>query len=524
MPITNISIENFKGIGKRVDIPIRPITLLFGANSAGKSTILQALLYLRHVLENSEPSQVNVDKLEVSGETIDLGGFDQFVHNQDLNNKVHIAVTVSVDDDGLPISSAGLEKISALTPLKDVNEVSVGVTIRELGEWCCVELYEVKINGEYIAKIQEIDSPENCELAINILHPAFGGMPDNDDEIHPLVSYWLGSDQVVENTMYMGSQPGSELFCIPRMGSSFKDYFRGDSDDENFAEANYYLTQLLIGSCELVHKELKGMRNIGGLREIPDRSYKPRLTQHSEKWYKGIAAWDRFHGDHYEIEPYLNALNRLGLDSRFEVREFLELPKDGIVSSLAYKNKDEEISLDMEESDDVRRELKEARFVQKLIITDEREEVELEPADVGVGISQVLPVVVGAHDKKFTLLSIEQPELHIHPAIQCNLADELVNALFLSDRTTIERESDRVLLLETHSEHLMLRLLRRIRESYDGELPPGVKGLSPESISVVYVERNNQSVKITHLPVTEDGDFEKKWPKGFFEERTEELF
>ena len=103
----------------------------------------------------------------------------------------------------------------------------------------------------------------------------------------------------------------------------------------------------------------------------------------------------------------------------------------------------------MEESDEVRRELKEARFVQKLIITDEREEIELEPADVGVGISQVLPVVVGAHDKKFTLLSIEQPELHIHPAIQCNLADELVNALFHSDRNTIERESDRV-LTETH--------------------------------------------------------------------------
>ena len=88
MPITNISIENFKGIGKRVDIPIRPITLLFGANSAGKSTILQALLYLRHVLENSDPFQVNADKLEVSGETIDLGGFGNFVHDQDLNNQI----------------------------------------------------------------------------------------------------------------------------------------------------------------------------------------------------------------------------------------------------------------------------------------------------------------------------------------------------------------------------------------------------------------------------------------------------
>lgn len=53
--ITRITIENFKGIGDKVDIPIRPITLFFGANSAGKSTVLQALLYLRELLEEEIP-------------------------------------------------------------------------------------------------------------------------------------------------------------------------------------------------------------------------------------------------------------------------------------------------------------------------------------------------------------------------------------------------------------------------------------------------------------------------------------
>ncbi len=47
--ITGITIENFKGIGDRVDLDLRPITLLFGANSAGKSTILHALHYLHEV-------------------------------------------------------------------------------------------------------------------------------------------------------------------------------------------------------------------------------------------------------------------------------------------------------------------------------------------------------------------------------------------------------------------------------------------------------------------------------------------
>jgi len=57
--ITNISIENFKGIRDRVSLELKPITLLFGPNSAGKSTIFQALQYAREVLErhNLDPDQ-----------------------------------------------------------------------------------------------------------------------------------------------------------------------------------------------------------------------------------------------------------------------------------------------------------------------------------------------------------------------------------------------------------------------------------------------------------------------------------
>ena len=76
--ITDLWIENFKGIGKRQHIPLRPITLLFGANSAGKSTVLHALLYLREILV-----QNNLDPTgHVGGsETFAFGGFDNLVHN-----------------------------------------------------------------------------------------------------------------------------------------------------------------------------------------------------------------------------------------------------------------------------------------------------------------------------------------------------------------------------------------------------------------------------------------------------------
>ncbi len=77
MRLNRIEIENFKGIGKRQVIELRPITLLFGPNSAGKSTVLQALHYLREILERG-----NIDPdVTIAGGLIDLGGFATLVHN-----------------------------------------------------------------------------------------------------------------------------------------------------------------------------------------------------------------------------------------------------------------------------------------------------------------------------------------------------------------------------------------------------------------------------------------------------------
>ena len=116
----------------------------------------------------------------------------------------------------------------------------------------------------------------------------------------------------------------------------------------------------------------------------------------------------------------------------------------------------------------------------------------------------------------YSLFAVEQPELHIHPAIQCSLADLLAHQIL--------EDQDRQILLETHSEHLMLRLLRRVRETTEDELPPDAPEITHESISVLYVSNDSGKMTLTHLPVTEDGDFARAWPKGFFAERGDELF
>ncbi len=77
--LTKIAIENFKGIGERVELDLAPITLLFGANSAGKSSIVHALHYAREVLLNLN---ADADQTETGGDYIKLGGFNKLLHGR----------------------------------------------------------------------------------------------------------------------------------------------------------------------------------------------------------------------------------------------------------------------------------------------------------------------------------------------------------------------------------------------------------------------------------------------------------
>ena len=86
------------------------------------------------------------------------------------------------------------------------------------------------------------------------------------------------------------------------------------------------------------------------------------------------------------------------------------------------------------------------------------------------------------------------------------------------------------MLIETHSEHLLLRLLRRVRETtrrsryQTTELEQTAHELTPNDLSVVYVRPTPAGVKFTPLTVTDNGDFDAPWPEGFFDERDSELF
>ena len=123
--------------------------------------------------------------------------------------------------------------------------------------------------------------------------------------------------------------------------------------------------------------------------------------------------------------------------------------------------------------------------------------------------------VVAALHRQTGIVAIEQPELHIHPAFQVALGD-----LFIKQ---VREHSDLTFILETHSEHLMLRFLRRIRETGENEAPDN-RTLTPAELSIYFIEQDEKGISCTSIRVDEDGDFIDRWPRGFFAERAGELF
>lgn len=84
--ISSFTIGNFKAFGPAQTIPLKPITLIFGPNSAGKSSVIHSLLLTRHALDHK--GNLDVFKTDVGGDSVDLRGFRQYVFRRNLNNAV----------------------------------------------------------------------------------------------------------------------------------------------------------------------------------------------------------------------------------------------------------------------------------------------------------------------------------------------------------------------------------------------------------------------------------------------------
>jgi hypothetical protein len=153
-----------------------------------------------------------------------------------------------------------------------------------------------------------------------------------------------------------------------------------------------------------------------------------------------------------------------------------------------------------------------------LHVIDVERNIPLLVTDVGSGISQVVPVLA-AIAKNQLISFLEQPELHLHPRAQSKLGDILLRRL-TTESQPYRSHYRSVCITETHSEHLALRILRRLRNSIDE-----MQGRElADSIVFYYFRKVGAETTIHKIRVDSSGRFVDEWPEGFFEDRMEDLF
>ena len=247
-------------------------------------------------------------------------------------------------------------------------------------------------------------------------------------------------------------------------------------------------TPRIIGQgAEFVQTFLKtGVRYLGPLRDEPKPVYPLEALENTT----GVG----YRGEHTAAVLYLHGDTTVRFVGPKELedntKEFRETKlRHAVIEWLTYMG----IATDVLATDA-------GVFGNQLQVATEGLEKKHDLTNVGVGVSQVLPIVVSALlAPAKSLLIFEQPELHLHPRVQARLGD-FFYSIALAEKQCV---------LETHSEYMIERLRRRIAEEAGETLL--------QMLAIYFTERVKGQTKCRKVKVSPYGAI-IDWPKDFFEQ------
>jgi hypothetical protein len=523
--LTSLEIENFKGIAARQRIDFAPLTLLFGANSAGKSTILQALLYLHELIERGS---ADVDRTEVGGNMLELGGFARLVHRHEIERTIFLRAEFA--------TPGGLERFGRdLTdfPFPDLDDevrsawIELAVTYRVENAYVgpIVESMTIGICGHaeplvWIDTVGHLRPGDPLYLRVNLAHPTIreAGMEVQSSwaEVCVPEPLWhrgvdpssgehvLGLDNIHEANDQYGRMPlfavsRSRVSAVPPLNEPLRVLVPEEADvpenQQTIRDIRTFLEMSVLGTVSQLATFLSLSLYVGPLRTVPPRGFLYERAGRITSWADGLAAWDLLLADRLTLVERANLwLKRLGAGCQIVVQQLFDRDADAEELSGGHVDK----------------------TVRRLLLDTGAGSFVL-PSEVGAGVSQIIPVVVAAAEGRSGLTMVEQPEIHVHPAVQVGLGDVFIDAV-------TSEGGRRILLVETHSEHLLLRVMRRMRETSEGSLPEGVRPVHPKDVSILLVEKDGSRSIVRQMPLNERGELVKAWPGGFFEEGLREVF
>ena len=299
----------------------------------------------------------------------------------------------------------------------------------------------------------------------------------------------------------------------------------GDASTALARALRFDLEMMIDATFDSLRWWLLGTEYIGPYRSIPDRYFQIAKPDTSHEVDQGYQTLRRIAENPKLLRRISNAFQQImGSPYRLEVRKIAPSVDFAQLEEKVQRYLEiEAVKTDADVKNGVREVMAsatEGRIVKGVYLVDTRNGTDVDFCDVGFGIGQVLPLLAEVASERSGLVCIEQPEAHLHPKMQSDLADVFLQDL-AADGNAVGQS---LFILETHSEHLILRLLRRIRETTREKLPEGIAQVSPDFFSVMWVEAGKEGSLVTPLAINKQGQFVDEWPAGFFEERLDEMF
>jgi energy-coupling factor transporter ATP-binding protein EcfA2 len=514
-----IGAKNFQGITNYQEIEIKKLCLLYGKNSSGKSSILDAIRVGKDLYK--EGSSALPGKWMSSIPSTPRGEEDETIllfEEKNVNSfddwyRSTIKTCFFPQEDFLPLKL--LEG-----PLSDVEKIAIQIKWTSPKSDPRITGYKVFFDGSPV-----LTWSRGCNRT------GKGTIHKSHDFITNVTIFSEDDPWEASSITRSCTRNTSEDFSCNFNIYSFDGavgFVLDNEEDFLFSKQDdlaLFLFMFLISgtsywlSQALSFNEVPEIRTINNIsfsqKDLSSRKYdksryheailniyalESELGENKESYKQRIALVNEF----LSSEKYLNSGFKVEAELRYHMTQRLidecrEAPPDTIANLLS--------SLDPE------------HITTKLTLRDIARNSLVDLDDVGVGISQVMPVIIVAAMGGNAY--IQQPELHLHPKMQASIADIFIAALKI-EKDYLESPT---FILETHSELLALRLLRRICEANRAQLKDHKLELHPDNVSIIYVDKNDKGeTTLTELRISESGDFLDRWPDGFFAERDAELF
>lgn len=533
--ISSFSGKNYKAFDE-FTIDIKPITILLGANSCGKSAIINALLMLSQTAASVGASE---SPLKLNGLLVGMGDSLNIIKNKCAENELEFSVTLSLDKyrelrksihmlkgkflETHMLLARQMFRVLQTMPEYDSRELDFAKSTfdymyvpadnfesKELEQALNDSLMIAKIYKRNEAKIKAYN-PKPTRMSAILEAVSIPRMRDNINALLSWNPLKLSPQKISYSFKYTKHDKGiaitklklfnranelvlsleknktrvkllSDVFKISALGSSKRDIVKGmDFDDFSLVASN----ESAVGQFIIPQNNMYATL----VNKVIGTTTRSLITSLHNTNINHVSPLRAFPQRYYLLDKSAQHVKLNTLDGTELAEVIKKYPKIKEKINLLFAPFN--IAIDIEKVNDI---------IHKIVVNQDAVQVEL--TDVGFGISQVLPVLVQAYlSPKQSITIIEQPEIHLHPKMQAWLTDALIS---------IAIDEDKKFIIETHSEALIRRVRLRV-------VDPENK-ITKDDVSIYHVEKDSQkesSSKLTRVDMNDSGDI--TWPIGFMD-------